>query len=1041
MGKRNRNHIEGAMANHGMVFFLIAVLTIFGFWSLPKLNKDEFPQFTIRLGVVAAIYPGATAEEIEEQVTEPLEKYLFTFQEIDKEKTHSTTKDGIVYIYTELREDIEHKDEIWAKIRAGLNLFKLTSLPKGVLQVVVVDDFGSTSSLLMTVESNQRSPRELEDYAKLLSDRLRAIPEMGKVNIIGTRQEEISVDIDIDQLSKYGINQSSLLMMLSMQGLRSLSGTLPSNGVCVHVDIPFKTEQEIKDQIVMMEPLTGHALRLSDVAEVQRHYVEPTKYIKYFEGDSVNGVSCLVIELQMAGNNNIVEFGEKVDDVITETMAILPPDVKFHTISNQPKVVDDSVTSFLGDILMSIVVVVLVMLVLFPIKTSIVASTGVPICIAVTLALMYLFNVQLNTVTLAALIVVLGMIVDNSIIVVDGYTNELDSGHSPWYSASVSTKALFMPMIVATCSISAMFFPMPIIFSGIMKDFVKLFPWTVFFAMTASIGYAVWVTPYLATRLIHKQKKQNFIDKAQAKFFGWLQRVYEKFLTFCFRFAWSTLFVTIGLIVLGVFFFTRLNVQMLPKAEREMFAVEIHAREGALIEETSLVADSLARILNADPRVKCVTSFLGQSSPRFHATYSPQMASESYAQFIVNTVSSDATEELISEYSEKYEDFYPNAYIRFKQMDYQNVANPIEVYLRGEDMDEMAEYADSLKAFMASMPSLRWVHSDYDECKSVVSITMKDEEASRFGITQTSLSAFVATALEGVTLTKLYEGDRTIPVILYSDQSDTLDCQSVSEMQVPTAIPGLWVPLSQVAEVRPTWHHSAITHWNGVRTITVAADLKGNASQPAANDEIFKWVKKSGKHDFEISAGGLTKTNEEMVPQILVAIIAAIAVMFAVLLYNYQRINLSLLTISTALLTLFGAFFGLWLFGLDFSISAVLGIISLIGVIVRNSIMMFEYADELHNGPQQLEYSKAAYQAGVRRMRPIFLTSATTALGVIPMITAGTSLWMPLGVVICFGTIFTLPLIVTVLPILYWKIFDPRGKFVVNSDSTLQTTK
>ena len=1028
MGKRQRNHIEAAMANHSMVFFLIAILTIFGFWALPQLKKDEFPQFTIRMGVVAAIYPGATAEEIEEQVTKPLENYLFTVQEINKEKTHSVTKDGIVYVYTELRDDIEHKDEIWAKIRAGLDLFKVTSLPKGVLKVVVVDDFGSTSSMLMAVESNERSPRELEDYAKMLSDKLRAIPEMGKVNIIGTQEEEIAVDVDMDLLSKYGVNQASLLMMLSMQGLRSLSGTLPSNGACVHVDIPFKSEQEIKDQIVMVEPISGHALRLSDVADVERHYVDPKKYIRYFEGDSVDGASCLIIELQMAGDNNIVEFGEKVDDVITETRAILPPDVKFHRISDQPKVVDDSVTSFLGDIVMSIVVVVLVMLVLFPVKTSIVASTGVPICTAITLALMYLFNIQLNTVTLAALIVVLGMIVDNSICVVDGYTFELESGHSPWYSASVATKDLFMPLVIATCSISAMFFPMPVIFNGIMKDFVKLFPWTVFFAMTASIGYAVWVTPYLATRMIHRQAKPNFIDKAQAKFFNWLQGVYEKFLGFCFKFGWGTLIFTVGLIVLGVFLFTRLNVQMLPKAEREMFAVEIHTRDGALIEETSQIADSLARILNADPRVKCVTSFYGQSSPRFHATYTPQMAAENYAQFIVNTESSDATEELLAEYTAKYEDYFPNAYIRFKQMDYQNVANPIEIYLKGEDMEEMAEYADSLKAFMASMPQLHWVHSDYDESRSVVSLHMKDEEAGRFGITQTTLSAFLATSLEGVTLTHIYEGDKTIPVMLYSEDADSLDCQSVSEMQVPTAIPGLWVPLSQVAEVRPTWHHSAITHWNGVRTITVAADLVGNASQPAANEEIMEWVKKSGNHDFEISAGGLTKTNEEMVPQIVSAIIAAIVIMFAVLLYHYQRINLSILTISTALLTIFGAIFGLWIFGLDFSISAVLGIISLIGVIVRNSLMMFEYADELHNGPRQLSYHDAAYEAGLRRMRPIFLTSMTTALGVIPMIVAATSLWMPLGVVICFGTIFTLPLIVTVLPILYWKIFDPLGK-------------
>lgn len=1031
MKKRKRNHIEGAMANHGLVFFLMAVLVVLGIWSLPRLKKDEFPQFTIRLGVVAAIYPGATAEEIEEQVTGPLEEFLFTYEEINKAKTHSVTEDGVVYVYTELRDDIVHKDEVWAKIRAGLNLFKLTKLPQGVLQVVLVDDFGSTSTMLMAVESPERSPRELEEYAKLLSTRLRAIPEMGKINIIGTQSEEIAVNVDMASMSRYGINQSSLMAMMTTQGLRSMSGSLPQSGMGVHVDIPFRSEQEIADQIVLIDPKDGHVLRLGDVADVERHYKPAKKFINYYPGgDSARANSCLIIDIQMAGDNNIVDFGEEVDKVIRQTQADLPPDVRMHRITDQPRVVDDSVRSFLGDILLSMLVVVAVMLLLFPFKTSIVASTGVPICTAITLAVMYFCNIQLNTVTLAALIVVLGMIVDNSVIVVDGYMNMLEDGHSPWYSASVSTRDLFLPMVIATFSISGMFFPMTGILKGIMRDFVQLFPWTVLFALTISIAYAVWVTPYLATQFIHRPnpEKQNFIERAQTRFFGWLQRLYERVLGFCFRHAWLTLGLTVALIVFGGFLFTRINVQMLPKAERPMFAVEIHLPAGAKIDETSAVADSLARMLSADPRITCITSFVGQSSPRFHATYSPAMAATNYAQFIVNTESNQATADILAELTPRYENYFANAYVRFKQMDYQIVANPIEVYLRGDDLDEMALYADTLKAFMDSLPELRWVHTDYDEYRSVVRVRLRDEEAGRFGVTQTMLSTYLASALDGVPLTTIYEGDNSIPVMLYGSDADSLDCQALGQMLVPSAFPGVWVPLEQVAEVRPGWHHASITHWNGERTITVAADLVGNASQPAANSKIWKQIEQMGPQDFDIKEGGLTATNEAMMPQIVLSVIAALAVMFVVLLMHFKRVSISLLTLSTAALTLFGAFFGIWLFRLDFSITAVLGVVSLIGVIVRNSIIMFEYADDLRFGPEGLTVKQAAYKAGLRRMRPIFLTSATTALGVIPMITAGTSLWMPLGVVICFGTIFTLPLVVTVLPVLYWKVFSRSGR-------------
>lgn len=1031
MTKRHRNHIEWGMAHHGLVFFLIAVFVIMGLFALPMLKKDEFPQFTIRLGVVAAIYPGATAEEIEEQVTKPLEDFLFTYEEINKSKTRSVTEDGVVYVYTELRDDIVHKDEVWAKIRAGLNLFKLTKLPQGVLQVVLVDDFGSTSTMLLAVESDERSPRELEEYSRLLAGRLRDIPEMGKINIIGTQQEEIAVNIDMAALSSYGVNQSSLMAMMTTQGLRSMSGTLPESGMGVHVDIPFRSEQEVADQIVLVDPKDGHVLRLGDVADVERRYKEQKKFINFYEGDGEKPSSCLVIDIQMAGDNNIVEFGEKVDNVIKEVALELPPDVKMHRITDQPKVVDNSVKSFLGDILLSMLVVVAVMLLLFPFKTSLVASTGVPICTAITLAVMYFANIQLNTVTLAALIVVLGMIVDNSVIVVDGYMNMISDGHSHWYSASVSTKELFVPMVIATMSISGMFFPMTGILTGIMKDFVQLFPWTVLFALTISIIYAVYVTPYLAARFISSPipEKQNFIERAQSRFFEWLQRMYEHVLGFCFRHAWLTLGFTIALIAFGlVLFLTRINVQMLPKADRAMFAVEIHLPAGTKIDETTAVADSLARMLTHDKRVKNITSFVGQSSPRFHATYSPAMAATNYAQFIVNTSSIEATAQLIREMTPKYENYFPNAYIRFKQMDYQVANNPVEIYLQGDDLDEMALYADSLKAYMDSMEELQWVHSDYDEYKSVVRVRLKEEEAGRYGVTQTLLSTYLASALDGVPLTTIYEAEQSLPVMLYGSDATEMDCQSVSDMLIPTAVPGVWVPINQVAEVRPGWHHASITHLNGHRTITVAADMAGRASQPAANKKIWNYIESHGAQEFDIKSGGLTKLNGDLMPQIALSVVGALVVMFVVLLLHFGRISISLLTLSTALLTLFGAFFGMWLFGLDFSITAVLGVVSLIGVIVRNAIIMFEYADDLRFGTAGLTVKQAAYQAGLRRMRPIFLTSATTALGVIPMIIAGTGLWMPLGVTICFGTIFTLPLVVTVLPVLYWKVFSRSGR-------------
>lgn len=1026
-----RDHIQAAMRSHGIIFFIMAVLVAFGIWSLPQMNKNEFPSFTIRQGIVAAVYPGATAQEIEEQVTEPLENFLFSYEEIDKEKTYSVTKDGIVYIYASLNLSVTNKDEVWGKIRAGLNLFKTTSLPQGVLQVVVVDDFGATSSVLLVIESNERTPRELEQYSKQICAALRTIPEMGKIKVLGQQTEEIAVEIDLNMLSRYGIDHKTLFADLATQGFRTVSGTMGENAnhASMQVEIPYQTEFEIGEQVVYVNPVNGSTLRLKDISTITRRYPKDSKKVEYYSGDDT--ADCIIISMEMQPGHNIVEFGEKVDHALAEVSAQLPPDIRQHRITDQPKVVDDSVKSFMRDILFSVFVVIAVMLVLFPLKTALVAGFGVPICAAITFGFMYIFGIELHTVTLAALIVVLGMIVDNSVIVVDGYTNTLNQGHSRWYSAAVSTNELFVPMLIATLSISGMFFPMTKIITGPIGEFVQLFPWAVFIALAISIFYAVYVTPYLATRFIkRKSETPGFFERMQNGLFYRLETLYNRILRFCFRFPALTMLIACAAVGLGIFLFTRLNIQLMPKAERNCFAVEIHLKEGSALKETAIVSDSIASILAADERVTSVTSFLGQSSPRFHATYAPQLPGEEYAQFIVNTVSNEATEQLLSEYAPRYENYFPNAYLRFKQMDYQAVNSPIEVYIKGNDVAQLDQLSDSLKTFMAQKSEFRWVHADYEQYREQVKITLKEDEADRLGITQSMLSLYLSSSFGGQKMTTVWEDDYAVPIVLYAADIDSLDYNSLGDLLVPAAAPGVWVTLSQVAEIEPSWHHTQIGRRNSVRTVTISADINEGVSQPVAQKIIEDWIAghfNDLPQDISIEYGGLKAANDETLPQLILTVAAALLVMFIVLLYHFADIALSLLTLSSSILCIFGSFLGLYIFGLDVSITAVLGIVSLIGIIVRNAIMMYEYAEQLRH-EKHLTVRQAAFDAGVRRMRPVFLTSATTALGVIPMIIAHTSLWMPMGVVICFGTIFTLPLALTVLPVVYWLIFNYKDK-------------
>lgn len=1025
------------MRSFPLLAFSIIVVIAIGLYALPNLNKNEFPTVKIKQGVVAVVYPGATAEEIEEQVAGKVEEYLFTFTDVDKTRTYSYSQNGMLYVFVSLVHSEDDPKVTWSRIREGLSLYRLTDLPQGVVATAVIDDFGNASSLLLAIESNEKSPRELEAISKQLSARLRSIPEMGRISIVGDQKEEVAVHMDPMKLTQYAITPSMVSSELAAHGFRTISGKISNDegSALVHVSIPFSNIYELSEMVVFGDPATGQTLRLRDVATIEPHYDNSKPYITYREqasdstGTSNGGNRCIMLSIEMRPGNNVVDFGKKVESIIKEYEATITPDIHIHRITDQPKVVDKSVRSFMKDLLEAILIVIAVMLLLFPLRTALVSSTSVPICIAATLGIMYFIGFELNTVTLAALIAVLGMIVDDSVVVIDGYSDLLRAGHSRWYSACVSTSKLANSMLFATASIAMMFFPALAILKGsIMGDFVGLFPWTILIALACSFLYSILVIPFLSSRLIKGNTKTTKIDLLQNRFFDVLQRGYQWLLDLCFRHKRLTLLTGALLVLVGFFLFTQINIQILPKAERDSFAVEIHGSASSSITETGKVADSLSALLMKDKRVKSITSFVGMSSPRFHMTYAPQLASDHYAQFIVNTVSDNATKELIADYAQRYENIFPQAQIRFKQMDYQSVMAPVEFYVKGDNYGDIAIVRDSLLRLMKENPNMFYVHSDYDETEEMVDVVLKTDAANLLGITQSTLSIYLSGSLSGTRLSTLWEGDYSIPIAIYSEGGQEIDYGSLGDLLVPCAQPGTWVPLRQVADIVPRFHHSNMPHRNGVRCVTVSADVMPGSGHIY---EFYKIKRQLDKMELPrgvtVEAGGTFAFSSSLMPSLLMSVMAAIFVMFIVLIIHYGKLDISLLSISMSVLCVFGATFGLWLFKLDFSVSAVLGLISLVGIIVRNAIIMYDYVAELRCN-QLMSVKEAAYQAGLRRMRPIFLTSATTAIGVVPMILAGTMLWMPMGVVICFGTLFTLPLVITILPVSYCVAFDNKKR-------------
>ena len=1011
-----------------LIIGILFVLGIFGMWDMPK---DEFPHATIRQGVVIAVCPGATSEEVEQQVARPLERYLFTYGEVNRVKTTTQSQNGMCIVMVKLNDDVNNQDEVWSKIKHGLNSFK-AQLPSGVLAIVVNDDFGNTSALLIAIESSQRSYRELKQYSDDLSDRLRRIPSVANLKLFGEQKEQISLYVDRQRLQAYGIGQQMLFSRLQAQGITTMAGSISDDDqqVPIHVEAQENSEEEIANQIIFSDPTTGKVARVRDVARVVREYEPMSSRIEQ------NGHPCVLLSMEMTPGNNVVQYGREVDQVLNDFRENeLPEDVNVTRIADKPKVVAMSVSDFLRDLLISMLIIILVMMVLFPLRSAIVAAITIPLTTFVSVSIMYMAGIELNIVTLAALIVVLGMVVDNAIVVIDGYLEYLGKGFEPKKAAIDSAKQYFMPMLLATICICAIFYPFLITMKGVFHDCLEDFPVTITINLMVSLFLAVSVIPFLEVRIIKPDK----VKTGGNAITNWVQKTYDKVLDFTFAHPWVTIGGGIAVILLSSLIAPTLKIRLFPYADRDQFAVEIFLPDGKGMAETELIADSVQHVLEKDDRITGITGFIGCSSPRFMDAYAPQMAGKNYAQFIVNTKSDKATIELLSKYQPMLGEAFPNAYVKFKRLDYLEVSE-LEYRFYGDNLDSLHVVAERLMERMRQMPELEWVHADYFQPYPIINVELDPVTSAQLGITRTTAQLALSATSCDLRVGQIWEGNYELPIVVKDDTDMTFsDVANLGIASPASMVSGgnTTVPLRQIAKVKPKWSESRIMHRGGERCITVTAQfVQGVYTAP-----IEKEIARVMQEERELPQGVRTEVcgeieyGDEALPQIFGGIAIAEIIVFFFLLFNFKKYGVTTICMVALALMIPGALIGLGLMNRALGLTSIFGLITLMGIIMRNEILIFEHAIDLikkhvaEHGNWTVDreaynaaVKQAAYDAGKRRMVPIFLTTATTAVGLVPMIIAQSSFWMPVGVTIFAGGIGSLIMVVTMLPVIYWKV-------------------
>jgi multidrug efflux pump subunit AcrB len=997
-------------------YVLTALVCLAGGMALKDMPRREDPKIAIRRGLVLAAYPGASAEQVEEQVTKVIEQRLFGFAEVRKAKTVSTSLVGGVVIDVTLEDAVLDVDRFWSKLRHDLNELRFTSLPQGVLGPIVNSDFGDVVAVLVAVRGERYGYRELRDYLEQIETELLRLPALSKVKRLGEQDEKIYVTGSMQRLVQYGIAPLALIGALQQQNVITEAGTFDAVSTRAPIQVTgfYHSEDEIRRQMVGMSP-QGSPIYLGDLASVERRYEDPEFLVRAM------GQPALMLTLEMREGYNIVQFGREVDAAIARVARQLPPDIQITPIVNQPKVVEERIGHFLREFGLALVAVIAVTMILLPFPVATVAATAIPVTVLMTFAMLRGLGIELQQVSLAALIVVLGMVVDDAIVIADSYVELLDEGVAREEAAWRSATSLAVPVLTATLTIAASFLPMAFL-PGQMGEFMFSLPVTVAIALANSYVVAMLLTPLLCKAFIkkglHAAAAEAHAERPQKRgVLDVMQTTYDRVIGWAMVHRRQTMAFGVAAVAAGLLLGAATPQLFFPPAERDEFALNVTLPEGARLQATDAVVRRIEASLAADHDIVTYASFVGQGGPRFFFSFEPAFPRPNVAQIIVRTRAVGVTPAVVSRLRRSLPRQVPEAELDVQRLTQGNpMWAPVEVRISGPDLATLRTIGERAAAILRKTRGSFLVRQDFREDAYALDVDLQPEVASRLGMTSTVVSNMLAGTFMGIPVSTFREGDRSIDIVLRLDEGHRAHFEDLGATYIVSSVARM--PLRGIARVKPVWQRSRIVHRNGVRTLTVGSFAQEGVLPSkvlrAAKPALDTLTLPAG---YDISYGGELADQTESFGHLSVGMLVSVLLIFLILLFQFRRLKDALVVMVSIPLALMGAFAGLLITGNPFGFTAFMGLISLSGVVVRNAIILIDYIHEQTTAGSSI--ADAALAAGRRRLRPIFLTTVSAAAGLTPMILSGSGLWSPLASVIAVGLIFSMVFTLVVVPVLY----------------------
>ena len=1011
-----RNLTEVALKNKVLVWYFILVTAIGGIFCYNQLGRMEDPQFTIRQMVISAAWPGASADDMQNQVTDKLEKKLQDTPGLDH--INSETRAGQTVIYVTLADDVEKAQirQTWRDVRNFCEDEK-RELPDGVYGPFYNDRFDDVYGSVYAVTGDGYSYEDMRRAAEDARRLLMQVENVQKVELLGVQEEKVYVEAETAKLMELGISPNAILQALKTQNEMTASGKLEteSDNVYLRVSGAFEDVDDIK---ALPINANGKIFRLGDIATVERRAIEPAQPKMYFNGEPAVGIA-----VSMKDGGNVLELGENLKAEMTKITADLPLGLEIHQVSDQPSVVKDSIHDFVKTLFEAIVIVLAVSFLSLGFRTGLVVAGCIPLVLCGVFVFMYMLGIDLHKVSLGSLIIALGLLVDDAIIAVEMMSVQLELGHSRFDAACHAFRATAKPMLTGTLITCCGF--IPVAFSkGMASEFCgALFP-VIGIALLLSWMVSVMVAPLYGTYLIkvHVAKDASGRpDPYQSRFYAWFRRVLSWFLTH----KSIVLVGTVAVFAVSVFSLKFVKQEFFPSSLRPEILVDLALPEGSSMEATQKVADRMSAFLedHAD-ELDNYSYYVGGNAPRFVLTVDPKADADNITQFVVVAKDTETREKLAGELRTAFADDFGDvrAKLRYIQTgpmyDY-----PVMLRVTGLTVDETRALAAEVADIVAADPNTTDVNLDWNEKQKTLHLALDQDKLRALGLSSQAVSQTIYTELTGATGAQFYAGDRTIDIDLRLAKSDRSDLGKMEELPIYLGQAG-YVPLGQIAKISYEAEDSLIKRYNLRPAITVQANIQSGTANDATQ-KAYDATKELRDHlplGARIDVAGTLDDSDTSMKWLMIPIPAMVFLIMTLLMFQLRNGKDMLLTLLTAPLGIIGVTWGMLLFGKAMGFVAILGVLALTGMIIRNSVILIDQIQK-HLADGETPWD-AVVDSAVLRFRPIMLTAAAAILGMVPLMPS--TFWGPMAVAIASGLLVATVLTLLVLPTMYAAVYGVK---------------